>query len=82
MASPSKLSAEVRTHECRPGVTESVILATAPGGRAYVASVFSRMPLKDRVQVKAITGGLRVQVGQSVLNFRATKRHLQLTDVT
>lgn len=58
-------------------------VTTEPATRAAVLSVFSTEPLRGKPSVKRIASGdTQVKVGSTVLRFKASKRHLQLQDVT
>jgi hypothetical protein len=81
MSATTKFTLSSATHECRPGVTESVIELSTPGGKTCIVSAFGRAGLKGRLEVKAAAGTLRVKVYGTTLTFKANKRHLQLAGV-
>jgi hypothetical protein len=54
-----------------------------PASRAAVISVFSREPIRGKVGIKRIASGeTQVKVGAVTFKFKASKRHLQLQEIT
>lgn len=62
---------------------DNILHATVmPVAKAAIASVFSRDPLRGKIEVKRnAAGDVQVKAGTVMMKFKASKRHLQLQEV-
>ncbi len=77
MASTMNLTAERESHEVNTHKTDRVIHVTGGAiGPSYVATVFSRKPIRGDLEIRPDIDGVTVVVGKEQLRFDADRMHL------
>ncbi len=83
LAATVPMKAAARTYKYRPGMEDRLLRVSAGVvGTALFVSAFSREPIREKIELKPSSTGLRLAVGGARLSFRALRRNLQLEKVT
>ncbi len=79
LASTTPATVTQEAHRLSSRRTDHVLrLSCGVVGRAYFASVFTRRPGEDQLELEETDGGVEVKFGRLIVHFKPGKRHLEL----